>query len=124
MDGIADGTNSVMVTLPDIECSNCTLQAIQVMYDKPPYVIPGTDIYYQCADLVLARSQPGIDAGANDAAVGPDAGATPMDAGSNASDVGGDIESDSGCVCVRSPESTLSASLVLLGVLLVLRKRR
>ena len=62
LDGIADtprgGASSVMVTLPDIECERCTLQVIQVMYDKPPYVIPGNDIYYQCADLVLRRSAP------------------------------------------------------------------
>jgi hypothetical protein len=25
------------VTLPDVICDNCTLQVIQVMYDKPPY---------------------------------------------------------------------------------------
>lgn len=62
LDGIADtprgGEGSAMVTLPDIECERCTLQVIQVMYDKPPYVIPGNDIYYQCADLVLRRSAP------------------------------------------------------------------
>jgi hypothetical protein len=51
----AGGLSHVMVTLPDIECDNCTLQVIQVMYDKPPYVTPGNDIYYQCADLVLRR---------------------------------------------------------------------
>lgn len=59
LDGIADtagGLGSARVVLPDVECSNCTLQVIQVMYDKPPYVLPGDDIYYQCADLVLRRS--------------------------------------------------------------------
>ncbi len=59
LDGIADthgGVSRVMVTLPDIECDDCTLQVVQVMYDKPPYVIPGNDLYYQCADLVLRRS--------------------------------------------------------------------
>ena len=58
LDGIADtsgGESSAVVTLPDIECERCTLQVIQVMYDKPPYVTPGNDIYYQCADLVLRR---------------------------------------------------------------------
>lgn len=58
LDGIADtdgGRSSVRVTLPDVECDNCTLQVIQVMYDKPPYVLGGDDIYYQCADLVLRR---------------------------------------------------------------------
>lgn len=61
LDGIADtfgGVSTVSVTLPDIECENCTLQVIQVMYDKPPYEIPGNDIYYQCVDLVLRRSVP------------------------------------------------------------------
>jgi Copper acquisition factor BIM1-like len=60
LDGIADtpsgGLSSAVVTLPDIECDRCTLQVIQVMYDKPPYTSPGNDIYYQCADLVLRRS--------------------------------------------------------------------
>ncbi len=58
LDGIEDqATNDpyyeVSVQLPNIECERCTLQVIQVMYDKPPYVVPGNDIYYQCADLAL-----------------------------------------------------------------------
>ena len=58
LDGIEDGDRSqrdysVTVTLPDIECDNCTLQVTQVMYDKPPYEVGDDDIYYQCADLVL-----------------------------------------------------------------------
>lgn len=60
LDGIADtvggGISHAVITLPDIECDHCTLQVIQVMYDKPPYTSPGNDIYYQCADLVLARA--------------------------------------------------------------------
>ncbi len=59
LDGIPDtagGTSRVQVTLPNIECERCTLQVIQVMYDKPPYVTPGNDIYYQCVDLVLRRT--------------------------------------------------------------------
>lgn len=60
LDGIADtprgGPGGVRVTLPDVECEGCTLQVIQVMYDKPPYTLPGNDIYYQCADLALRRS--------------------------------------------------------------------
>jgi hypothetical protein len=57
------GLSTVTVTLPDIECDRCTLQVIQVMYDKPPYETPGNDIYYQCADLVLHRSAPAPCAG-------------------------------------------------------------
>ena len=82
LDGIEDkgpGERSYMatVTLPDVTCENCTLQVIQVMYDKPPYTTPGNDIYYQCADLVLrgGGAPPGPDAG-TDASTdpGPDAG--------------------------------------------------
>jgi hypothetical protein len=47
----------VPVTLPDIECDNCTLQLIQVMTDKPPF--DGVDdFYYQCADLRLSSTAP------------------------------------------------------------------
>jgi len=52
LDNIADGLSSTEVTLPNVQCDNCTLQLIQVMYDKPPWG-DGNDIYYQCADLVL-----------------------------------------------------------------------
>lgn len=64
LDGIADtagGFTTLDVPLPNVECNNCTLQVIQVMYDKPPYVLGGDDIYYQCADLILVR--PPVDAG-------------------------------------------------------------
>ena len=74
LDGIPDQSRDnrnylATVTLPDIECDNCTLQVIQVMYDKPPYITPGNDIYYQCADLVLRAgagppdADPGTDTG-------------------------------------------------------------
>ena len=62
LDGIADraggGEYTQRVTLPDVECDNCTLQVIQVMSDKPPYG-DGNDLYYQCLDLVLSRSAVG-----------------------------------------------------------------
>jgi len=47
----------VQVTLPDVECSDCTLQLVQVMTDKPPYD-GGDDFYYQCADLRLVKGAP------------------------------------------------------------------
>lgn len=79
LDGIEDreggGAYSAEVTLPNVECDNCTLQVIQVMTDKPPYEIPGNDLYYQCADLVL-------EAGAADMGGGePDMGSTAPDGG-------------------------------------------
>lgn len=54
------------ITLPDIECENCTLQIIQLMTDKPPYTLPtdaggSNDIYYQCADIRLAAGTPPPD---------------------------------------------------------------
>jgi hypothetical protein len=68
LDGIADegpGERDYVatVTLPEVTCDNCTLQVIQVMYDKPPYTTPGNDIYYQCADLVLQPGGAPPDAG-------------------------------------------------------------
>jgi hypothetical protein len=50
------------VKLPNVECTNCTLQVIQVMeddgahgpYDPTPGVGVG-DIYHQCIDLVLKK---------------------------------------------------------------------
>lgn len=56
-----ENTGGVMtadVDLPDVECESCTLQVIQVMYDKQPYTTPGDDIYYTCADIVLRRGAP------------------------------------------------------------------
>lgn len=72
-DNIADKTGTQMytdtVTLPNVECTNCTLQVIQVMTDKPPYG-DGNDLYYQCADLVL-RADPPDMAGTADLSVAP-----------------------------------------------------
>jgi len=51
---------STTVTLPNIDCTNCTLQLIQFMYnDDQPY-------YYQCADITITASDSGntTDAGA------------------------------------------------------------
>ncbi|MBW2547349.1 MAG: hypothetical protein JRE82_08975 [Deltaproteobacteria bacterium] len=77
LDGIPDEGRDqrayvATVRLPDITCDNCTLQVIQVMYDKPPYTTPGNDIYYQCADLVLREGGAPPDAG-----IGPDAATDP-----------------------------------------------
>ena len=61
LDGIEDGAPNnlyrVSVTLPEVECDNCTLQVMQVMTDAPPFG-GGDDLYYQCADLVLAAPVP------------------------------------------------------------------
>lgn len=67
-------TYTLEVTLPDIECDNCTLQVIQVMYDKFPYTIGGNDNYYNCVDLVLTREDIDVDAGPRPDASVPDGG--------------------------------------------------
>ena len=62
---------SWQVTLPNVECDNCTLQVIQVMEDDAfpgPYdTTPGVgvaDVYHQCIDLVLKGAGPQGAAGA------------------------------------------------------------
>jgi len=91
LDGITDKGQGerdyvATVTLPELSCDNCTLQVIQMMYDKPPYTTPGNDIYYQCADLVLREAGTSPDAG-TDAGTDADAGTgtgTGTDAGTDA----------------------------------------
>jgi hypothetical protein len=59
-----DNIFSIDLTLPYVECDECTLQLAQIMTDKPPYV-PGTnDLYYNCVDLVLPEPAPGASAAA------------------------------------------------------------
>lgn len=86
LDGIEDTGESdyrVTVTLPDVTCDRCTLQVVQVMYDKPPYEPGDNDLYYQCADLVLKAGDP------------PDAGPTP-DAGMDDAGSGSDPDAEGG----------------------------
>jgi hypothetical protein len=69
-DRIADGAVNVMrtetVTLPNIECTNCTLQFIQVMTNAGTYTTDAAsdDIYFNCADITLTANAP--DAGVPD----------------------------------------------------------
>lgn len=75
------------VTLPDVECDNCTLQLIQVMEDPVgmahgPYntttANANNDVYHQCIDIVLSESAvPGQAANAAAAALAPETAATP-----------------------------------------------
>ena len=123
LDGIEDSRErqyAVTVTLPEVSCDNCTLQVIQVMYDKPPYTTPGNDIYYQCADLVLA-SEDAPDGGPED----PDAGSeldagmeTVADASVNREpDAGGNGAAEpggSGCRAVRSTDTAAWWSILIL----------
>jgi MYXO-CTERM domain-containing protein len=104
-DGFPDNasvTQSVQVTLPNMPCENCTLQLIQVMYDKggngfggddgPGGKADNDDIYYACADIALRGEPvgPGADGGAplGDASVPRDA-STANEAGTPAGGDGG-----------------------------------
>lgn len=103
------GAASFDITLPNIECENCTLQVIQVMTDKPPFG-DGNDMYYQCADLALRGGVSNDDAGPGN----PDAGVAP--------DAGTDPDPDDGCQTSGPPgPATL---LLVLGVIAALRRRR
>jgi MYXO-CTERM domain-containing protein len=106
IEGASCGESSqVQITLPNIECENCTLQVIQVMTDKSPYG-DGNDIYYQCADIAL---RPGGGAPSE-----PPAG------------LGDDIATSCGCQAGSSTGASLMNGWWLLAVaaLLGLRRRR
>ena len=113
-DRIPDGTLTTTVTLPNMECTNCTLQFIQVMTDKAPYTIDALsdDIYFNCADIAIANNAP--DAGVQPM---PDAGTGGGGGGGGGNNMGGDISG--GC-------STGGASglLALLGLVGLRRRRR
>jgi hypothetical protein len=96
------------VTLPDVECDNCTLQVIQFTYGLPLYQAT----YYQCADIEIVRAAraqapSASDAGADGPATGAEDGAASGCALSGVSLPG------------ASPLEGAPASLGLLGIVLV-----
>jgi len=108
LDGIEDksgGQYEAQVTLPNVECENCTLQLIQVMSETPPY--EAGDLYFRCADLALRRGAGGGDAG-------PVPG---TDAGSGGGGNGG------GGGCSAAGDSSLGVAMLLLGLGVFLRRR-
>jgi uncharacterized protein (TIGR03382 family) len=119
-DMIPDGTLSKQITLPNMECTNCTLQFIQVMTNGAPYNHVATqaegnnDLYFNCADITL-------QAGASmppDPMAGDDAGPGAGDGGIGA--VGGHGEITRGC----STSSSSTTALFGLALLAGLRRRR
>ena len=111
-DMIPDGMQSTSVTLPNMECNNCTLQFIQVMTDKPDYTTDANsdDIYFNCADLTLSASAPPPMDGAP---TGGDAGVDPPGGG-------GDL---GGCSATKGSRSGIALGLIV-GALLRLRRSR
>jgi len=113
------------VQLPNIECERCTLQIIQVMTDKPPYVPNTNDIYYQCIDLVLKAGVEGAGS-SQDAGSGATTGGTAGSSGRGAQGTATDADAG-GCSVASSPGSRESAvlwSVSAAAALLALRRRR
>ncbi len=116
-DNIPDGTAPFMseITLPNVTCENCTLQLIQMMYDKAPYG-DGNDIYFQCADIALRTGGgpgPSPDAGSGNPGNGSDAGVDP----------GGEPDNISGG-CSTSEGATSWIVLAMCAFAATLRRRR
>lgn len=112
------------VTLPNVECDNCTLQVIQVMEDDAFHgaydVTPGVgvaDVYHQCIDLVLKRGDAGAPAGAAGSA---DGGA--KKGGASSGDSGGCSIAPSSRTRPRT--SFAWAALALAAGSLAMRRRR
>jgi hypothetical protein len=106
------------LTLPDVECTRCTLQITQFTYGLPL----DRATYHQCADLVLDANAPGE--------AGPVGGEGPgqRDAGAGPG-AGGPDEVDDGPTCALAParmkSSAGGAGLALtLGVAALLRHSR
>jgi hypothetical protein len=120
------------VTLPNVQCNNCTLQVIQVMEDivhgayntdrsiEPSYI---EDVYHQCIDLVLDGPLVEVPDGVEDGPLVevPDAGAPPAADPDGVEPPGG----DGGCSCAtRSPVQGTAAGAVFIGLLLGAMGRR
>ncbi len=77
------------VTLPNMECTNCTLQLVQVMTtDPPPYEEgDGKDLYFNCADIILKSD--GSGSGGAGGAGGGSSGGTSSAGNAGAKSAGG-----------------------------------
>lgn len=119
-DMVLDGTLTKQITLPNMECANCTLQFIQVMTDGGQYILPGGgagmngSLYFSCADIILSNTAP-------PPAPTPDGGVPASgDAGTGENDPNGPSATSGGC----STTSTGTSALFGLALLAGLRRRR
>lgn len=86
--GAAPHNYSVQVTLPMMECSDCTLQLRQFMAGSAqPY-------YYSCADIVLLASAPPDAGPAEEADAGPPEPSPDAGAGAPGADGGPSVDDD------------------------------
>ena len=118
-DRIPNGSRTTSdVTLPTQECSNCTLQLIQMMTDKPPYTTDtaSNDIYFACVDLVISATAPVVDAGPG----GPDGGGNPGDPDGGT----GPAELTSGCGCAGAASPSAGLAVLVAAALVAPRRRR
>jgi len=126
LDGIPDVEDpnyAVEVTLPNVECETCVLQVIQVMYDKPPYTIPGNDLYYNCSDIALRVG------GAPDEEPAPPAPDEPDEPGDDTDDEPAAPPTaapqiGASCAAVNAPIGGGSVALLLLAAVGLFGRRR
>ena len=126
------------ITLPATPCAKCTIQIIQVMLDHPsnlgnlPDGAPNPDgfLYHHCMDISIVASDAG-GSGATDAGgigSGSDSGTTTNDAGASGAGAstpeGTAAKSSCGCSLVGAPAPAAGGALSLLGIVVVLRRRR
>jgi len=96
--------SSATVTLPNMECENCTLQLIEFMYDKadPQHG------YYQCADIALRSAGSVVDPGEGDGDGDgtPDAGAPTGSGNTGSAGTGATPPSSNGGSSSAAPGAT------------------
>lgn len=98
---------SETITLPNVQCTNCTLQVVQVMTDKQGNGWGNDDLYYQCADIVLAGGDGGapvVDGGASSSS------SSSGGASSSSSSSGGSGSSSSGAASSSSSGTPATSS--------------
>lgn len=104
-------TMMIDVTLPNMQCNNCTLQFTQFMTDRDTYTTDdGGAVYFRCADITLTNEPT------------PDAPPAMMDAGPDASPPAADDGAARGG-CSTGSGSSLG-SLLFAACALLLRRRR
>ncbi len=130
-------TYTFQLTMPNVECDNCTLQVIQVMEDNDLHgdydPTPGVgieDIYHQCIDIVLKAGAPMsnvVDMGPGTGGTGGTGGGGSGGAGGTGGAGGGSgaTGSKSGCSVGSGASATpILALLAVAGLVLAARRRR
>lgn len=128
-DSEADPNYTADVTLPDVTCTNCTLQLVQHML-----LADGSsdDLYYKCSDITVGGA--GGSGGAGGAAATTTTttgGATTTTTGAGTGGSGGAgsgydpyPDDGGGCAVGRGQGTTAAAALGALGLLALLGRRR